>query len=1028
MPTTRKKKIAVLGGGPAAITAAFWLTVDPNWRKHYEVTVYQMGWRLGGKCTSGVNQDENGRVEEHGLHMLGGFYENTFRTIRRAYAECAHKRLKGVGTFEEKFAPLFAYDKMEKIGDDWKFWNFSFPKNQEKPGEEYRFKKRERPGTPWSYVRKVLGLMLHLYEKNEPDEDQRPRRPDLNIPEDFQFPAEVAEVLRELSVLVISDLALTIGRASITFLDLAHELAMRLGDDPRDHTYAEYMALSMIAGEIVDRTKRSDQLDAASDELRRLAIIINTGAAMVVGMIADGVILEGYKPINKLDFREWMTNHGCSYPDSPLIRAGYQACFAYEGGDTNNPQFAAGVALYGALRMFDYRTAPWWQMNGGTGDCVFAPLYKVLDDRKVKFKFFHEVKKLHVSDDGNRIEKIDIDVQANLRNETYDPLLDTLQWPNQPQGKQLAGNVPAGHNFESPNHPVAAGTITLRRGDPSENGFDYVILGIPIAALQKICSELDIRSSKWRLMLEKLQTVQTQALQVWFKASSSELGYGGESDPPCATAFEPPFDTYKGTDLEGKYIRHYASLCAVLPDGQDLDDVRKNEEVFFTRMSQVWWPNFNREAFAGQPFVKANTFPADRYTLSLPGTVEYRIRPDKSGFENLYLAGDWTLTDLNCGCFEAAVISGMMASQAICQQPEHIYARPIDEEGIEEEDRSLLSKTLDFALKEQRSSYWWDWQTPEITNETKLRKSFSLKSVAEIEGINLTTFLLGYREKPALREILPKDVGLDTPPWAPQGRHPVLYAFGFQRDVTPPVLRWPGVEYLRIPALNYFETVVGVPNVLWTKHGKVEGPFFYITDIRLDSMVAKVAGWFAGYPKHIARIDVTTGADARDSVYRVQSTSGDAVLLSANFRAIGQEGHRLSESEESMAIGVFLKQPWLTRSDLGGYVSTEFEIDEKKTLIQQVVATIEVNTKSIPGLPQGEFNWMPGDKGERQTTWATIHTPKERFARAEIVPGVAFRALFQWRAIAKPLEMKIPDPLRVFQRTPKKTRRPGARR
>ena len=45
----QKTKIAILGGGLGAITTAFMLTDRPELRERFEVTVYQMGWRLGGK-------------------------------------------------------------------------------------------------------------------------------------------------------------------------------------------------------------------------------------------------------------------------------------------------------------------------------------------------------------------------------------------------------------------------------------------------------------------------------------------------------------------------------------------------------------------------------------------------------------------------------------------------------------------------------------------------------------------------------------------------------------------------------------------------------------------------------------------------------------------------------------------------------------------------------------------------------------------------------------------------------------------
>ena len=44
-------RVAVIGGGIAALTTAFELT-RPELNGQYEVTVYQMGWRLGGKGAS----------------------------------------------------------------------------------------------------------------------------------------------------------------------------------------------------------------------------------------------------------------------------------------------------------------------------------------------------------------------------------------------------------------------------------------------------------------------------------------------------------------------------------------------------------------------------------------------------------------------------------------------------------------------------------------------------------------------------------------------------------------------------------------------------------------------------------------------------------------------------------------------------------------------------------------------------------------------------------------------------------------
>src|SRR5262245_6307166 len=84
MATSRPIRVAVVGGGCAAIAAAFELT-RPEHEGRYEVTVYQQGWRLGGKGASG--RGPAGRIEEHGLHVWMGWYENAFRLMRECYAE-----------------------------------------------------------------------------------------------------------------------------------------------------------------------------------------------------------------------------------------------------------------------------------------------------------------------------------------------------------------------------------------------------------------------------------------------------------------------------------------------------------------------------------------------------------------------------------------------------------------------------------------------------------------------------------------------------------------------------------------------------------------------------------------------------------------------------------------------------------------------------------------------------------------------------------------------------------------------------
>src|SRR5258708_1136303 len=96
-------RVAIVGGGCASIAAAFELT-RPALSARYEVTIYQMGWRLGGKGASG--RGASGRIEEHGLHLWMGYYENAFRLMRECYSELARDpRRCRIATWSDAFVP-----------------------------------------------------------------------------------------------------------------------------------------------------------------------------------------------------------------------------------------------------------------------------------------------------------------------------------------------------------------------------------------------------------------------------------------------------------------------------------------------------------------------------------------------------------------------------------------------------------------------------------------------------------------------------------------------------------------------------------------------------------------------------------------------------------------------------------------------------------------------------------------------------------------------------------------------------------
>lgn len=77
-----RQRLAVLGGGLGSLAAVFEITEQPDWQQRYEITVYQLRHRLGGKGASGRNCDAGQRIEEHGLHVWFGFYVSLVTVAR----------------------------------------------------------------------------------------------------------------------------------------------------------------------------------------------------------------------------------------------------------------------------------------------------------------------------------------------------------------------------------------------------------------------------------------------------------------------------------------------------------------------------------------------------------------------------------------------------------------------------------------------------------------------------------------------------------------------------------------------------------------------------------------------------------------------------------------------------------------------------------------------------------------------------------------------------------------------------------
>jgi uncharacterized protein with NAD-binding domain and iron-sulfur cluster len=137
------------------------------------------------------------------------------------------------------------------------------------------------------------------------------------------------------------------------------------------------------------------------------------------------------------------------------------------------------------------------------------------------------------------------------------------------------------------------------------------------------------------------------------------------------SAYVTPFDTYAAMshvlDLEDwpDPPRAVGYFCSVLAEGEA---VEANVARFLDGPVARFWPGFAPELEQSR-YVRANVEASERYVQSLPGTGRWRLPADGSGYENLFLAGDWIDCGLNAGCIEAAVLSGLEAANAVSGRP-----------------------------------------------------------------------------------------------------------------------------------------------------------------------------------------------------------------------------------------------------------------------------------------------------------------------------------------------------------------------
>lgn len=686
---TEPRRIAILGGGMAALTTALELSATPDWQSRYDITVYQTGWRLGGKGASSRNRAMNGRIEEHGLHVWFGCYDHAFRTLRACYDELGRPAGSPFATMDAAFAPQNQTPYFEWVDDRWTVWPLWFPPTPDRPGTSGAMP------SLWDDLVKAIEAIVHgaqgLLHLTGPAAASA-------------VPPPHPGVLRWLTSHVPHPVTTEPDAVLGGVLHVVHTIPR----DPGAHRPVELAALLWLLEHAKSwlLTHLSSAVTGTTG-LRRAIIELDLGLTMVIGCVRDGVPSAGFDAIDGEDTRAWLRRHGAAPAsvDSTPIRALYDLYLAYENGDRERPSLAAGAAIHAVLRLaLGYKGAVVNEMRGGMGEVVIAPIYEVLAARGVKFAFFHRVERLELAADRSRVARIHVVRQVDLNDGTttgYRPLImvDGLPcWPSEPLVGQIRnGGALAGIDLES----RWSGWTDIA-SEPLEAGrdFDDVVLGISLGGLREIAADF-LADDRWRDLVDRVGTTQSLSAQLWMDSSLADLGWELGSVP--ADAAPEPLDVWADrTELiplehwPDPKPRSLQYLCGAMPGdfasrppsdtsvptealaqvaSMTADWLAHGSEAMFPRARTsdggFDWSRLHDPAGHAGPdrlaiqYLRANIDPSERYVLSLPGTARYRLTADGSGYANLFLAGDWTRTEWNIGCIEAAVLSGINAAAAV---------------------------------------------------------------------------------------------------------------------------------------------------------------------------------------------------------------------------------------------------------------------------------------------------------------------------------------------------------------------------
>jgi uncharacterized protein with NAD-binding domain and iron-sulfur cluster len=207
--------------------------------------------------------------------------------------------------------------------------------------------------------------------------------------------------------------------------------------------------------------------------------------------------------------------------------------------------------------------------------------------------------------------------------------------------------------------------------------------------------------SRWAAMVGEIETVQTQATQLWFKEEmpKGDTWVSGTYAAPnqgqvdfsdlipveawpedgpkgifniCGAKMDTGFPPFSETDFpKSQYdlVRQASINYLNMYSGPVLPEATVNDRFDFDCLFNPVNDEADPEAAFNFQYWRANIDPSERYVTALPGASKYRLNAWGSGHTNLSLSGDSINTGLNVDSMEGTVMGGNLAAYAVSGSP-----------------------------------------------------------------------------------------------------------------------------------------------------------------------------------------------------------------------------------------------------------------------------------------------------------------------------------------------------------------------